>query len=282
MKNQIPEKAKQLLSNKEKLELIYKKHGYKFIVEKYKVSSSTVYSYLKKHNINVKPDKCKGIDLIGQKIGSWSVLELNYEYQKNGYAKRMWLCQCDCGNTKKLDVTKLRYSKTKKCQNCYHRRKCLVGTNVPLNGDSAKSGGFKVLEYLGKTKYKCVCTTCGKISYKIAEAIRKGAISCRCHSYFTNVKLNARERKFEFDLDEKYAWNLLNKQKHKCALSGKKIYFESLKNKNASLDRIDSNKGYTKDNVQWLHKDINYIKMDFDQDYFIELCSMVSKTTGDK
>lgn len=44
-----------------------------------------------------------------------------------------------------------------------------------------------------------------------------------------------------------------------------------------SLDRIDNNKGYEEDNVQFLHKNINYMKWTHNQDDFIELCRKVIK-----
>ena len=44
----------------------------------------------------------------------------------------------------------------------------------------------------------------------------------------------------------------------------------------ASLDRIDSCKGYTIDNVQWVHKWINVMKSDHSQDEFIALCRAVT------
>lgn len=49
------------------------------------------------------------------------------------------------------------------------------------------------------------------------------------------------------------------------------------KESNASIDRIDSNLGYVRNNIQWVLKDINKMKNDFDQSHFIELCSKVSK-----
>ena len=45
--------------------------------------------------------------------------------------------------------------------------------------------------------------------------------------------------------------------------------------KTASLDRIDSNLSYIKDNVQWIHKDLNRMKNEFSQDRFIEVCKAV-------
>ncbi len=45
----------------------------------------------------------------------------------------------------------------------------------------------------------------------------------------------------------------------------------------ASLDRIDSTKGYTLDNIQWIHKDLNKMKMNFANDYFIKTCKLVAE-----
>lgn len=64
----------------------------------------------------------------------------------------------------------------------------------------------------------------------------------------------------------KTAWNFEN-------LTGKKYNKLTV---TASLDRIDSNKGYNKENIQWVHKYINKMKMDFNQDYYIEMCRKVS------
>lgn len=47
--------------------------------------------------------------------------------------------------------------------------------------------------------------------------------------------------------------------------------------KTASLDRIDSSLGYIEGNVQWINKEINYMKMDLPQDKFIEWCEKIYK-----
>jgi peroxiredoxin family protein len=43
----------------------------------------------------------------------------------------------------------------------------------------------------------------------------------------------------------------------------------------ASLDRKDSSKGYTKDNIQWIHKDLQKMKMDMPEDKFINWCNLI-------
>ena len=58
------------------------------------------------------------------------------------------------------------------------------------------------------------------------------------------------------------------KQKRKCAITKVPIEIKGKKEKaviykSASLDRIDSNKGYVKTNVQWVMLGVNYMKMNF-------------------
>jgi hypothetical protein len=73
------------------------------------------------------------------------------------------------------------------------------------------------------------------------------------------------------------AWNLFLEQKGLCALTGQEICLGKRGKATASLDRIDPNKGYHLDNVQWVHKDINRMKNIFQQDYFIKVCKLVNQ-----
>ena len=84
-----------------------------------------------------------------------------------------------------------------------------------------------------------------------------------------------------FDITLDVMWSKLEKQNHKCALSGVQIEFGKMTSKiptTASLDRIDSNRGYTVDNIQWVHKWINKMKMHLDESQFIEWCCKVAAT----
>lgn len=54
------------------------------------------------------------------------------------------------------------------------------------------------------------------------------------------------------------AWKIYQAQNGKCALSGVPIDFKGVAT--ASLDRINSDLGYTKDNVWWVHKTVNRMK----------------------
>lgn len=101
---------------------------------------------------------------------------------------------------------------------------------------------------------------------------------------YTTIKLNAKDRNLDFDLDIEYLWNLFLEQDRKCSLSGLDIHLNSKcvekKFKTATLDRIDSNIGYIKGNVQWLHRDINKMKNNFPEKYFIKLCELIYKKNG--
>ena len=59
-----------------------------------------------------------------------------------------------------------------------------------------------------------------------------------------------------------------------CALTGWEIKTEG--SVTASLDRIDSSKGYSKDNIQWVHKLVNMCKNKYNQEDFICMCKAVS------
>jgi hypothetical protein len=45
----------------------------------------------------------------------------------------------------------------------------------------------------------------------------------------------------------------------------------------ASLDRIDSSKGYVKGNVQWTHKTVNIMKQAMSDEELIDWCKVIVK-----
>lgn len=95
-------------------------------------------------------------------------------------------------------------------------------------------------------------------------------------SWFYRVKRNAHLRNLDFCISIQDVWDIYLAQSKQCALSGIVLSFEDHTENIASLDRVDSSKGYIKNNVQLVHKDINRIKLDFDQTYFISLCTRIA------
>lgn len=98
--------------------------------------------------------------------------------------------------------------------------------------------------------------------------------------YWGSLVDRAKRRSHQLDITAEEAWQIYLVQDKKCALSGLPICFSSRYDPDtemtASIDRIDSNKGYTKDNVQWLHKLVNRMKMNLDEDVFIQFCRTIS------
>lgn len=94
---------------------------------------------------------------------------------------------------------------------------------------------------------------------------------------FSDIIYSAKKRNINFDLKIEYLWDLFVAQDKKCALSKVDIFmFRNRKHKStASLDRIDSTKGYEVGNVQWLHKDVNNMKGSLTQTQCIELCKNI-------
>lgn len=142
---------------------------------------------------------------------------------------------------------------------------------------------------------KCKCR-CERICFERADYIRKSkrqsCIKCtmelrgRKFSDFGNItaemlikiKKRAIEKKLEWNLTIEYLDKLFRKQKNKCALSNIKLCISKNHIEHtASLDRIDSLKGYIKGNVQWVHKRVNIMKGNMTQTDFIHICKLISK-----
>lgn len=154
----------------------------------------------------------------------------------------------------------LHRDKTYECNeyNAYWLCRCECGFEKPVNGSHLR---------LGKS------LSCRKCS----EQKHKGKLSSRI---WCRIKRSARIRGLELDLGSdaeacEFLYKLLyEEQKCICALSGLPIAIASTVkgdqqgDTTASVDRMDSSKGYIKSNVQWVHKWIN-------QDEFITFCEAV-------
>jgi hypothetical protein len=154
--------------------------------------------------------------------------------------------------------------------------------------------GFRVVSIEGTTHGKCCvrCVECGNEFITTPQKlISKHTKSCGCVAkgkrkgtdivsgdYFRIMKEGAKRRKLQFDITIEYISNLLKSQKFKCKLSGLDIttsYNRKVKEQTASLDRIDNSKGYIEGNVQWVHRDVNWMKQDFQEEYFFDLCKRI-------
>lgn len=165
-------------------------------------------------------------------------------------------------------------------------------------------GSLLIERYLGhkwyKPYYQARCD-CGDIKIVSGKSLySKRSLACqRClsrsksahHSWkgigeipgtlWNSYVRGAKERGLAFELTLGQGWDLFLKQGGKCALSGLDISFATKNSKacdtTASLDRIDSSKGYLFDNVQWVHKSLNYVKSNIANEVFVLMCNLVAK-----
>lgn len=89
----------------------------------------------------------------------------------------------------------------------------------------------------------------------------------------------AKHRKHICTLTYEEALHQWEIQEGKCALSGAPLQSEGNSPYTASLDRIDSSKGYTADNIQWICWIVNKMKMDWSQDEFLSWVQAIADNT---
>lgn len=155
---------------------------------------------------------------------------------KDKNSHAIFLCACDCGKTKEILVNSLINGNTKSC------------------GCTSRKRGKEHKSYCGY------------------EEIRA--------EYWGRVLRGARDRDIEVKITIQEAWDIFLKQNRRCALSGEILHFpytrKTSKYSTASFDRIDSNSIYEPNNVQWIHKDLNTMKMDFSEQEFFDWCKKIT------
>lgn len=180
-------------------------------------------------------------------------------------------------------------------------------TTIRKNFIGKKFGKSEVIDYLGRkgndTYWLCKCD-CGREFPSSSRCLQRTCDTPACweclirrgkrsHAWkgigkvgklvFTSYKLNAIDRGLEFELTLKYLADLFTRQRERCALTGRKLFFgknsKDWNGRNASLDRIDSSKGYIKGNVQWIDKQLNNIKSNIPNNKFIDICFEVVNFT---
>lgn len=149
------------------------------------------------------------------------------------------------------------------------------------------------------TFWECACSCGNRVEVTSNNLQGRITTSCGCRrvgktnprwsgyedisgSFLKNLQSNAAKRGLLFEVTWSYIWDLFIRQDRQCALSGVPLAFKgkTADETTASLDRVDSTKGYIEGNLQWVHKDINRLKMGYPQDYFLDLCTKVAVHSG--
>jgi len=181
------------------------------------------------------------LDLVGFTWKDFTVIKKLGSKTKGKQPAIYWLCECKCGSTREFSTAVVNRQQQRSC-GCY-----LHSVEFKINGPLWN--GY------------------GEIHGKWWNGFKKGAL----------------KRKHEFKISIEYAWELFLKQDRKCSLSGLPLVFSSTTRgfqhgeTTASIDRINNKIGYIESNIQWVHKDVNYMKQKYNQEYFIEICKFIAK-----
>lgn len=197
--------------------------------------------------------KLKNYDyLIGQKINDWTVISISPDrniYISKKTKKKLFRVmvnvECLCSFTTSVVLRDLITGKSKRCRKCHAVK--ISGTHLPhLRG--SENGRWKGVG-------------------EIPAAMVGRMVS------------SAKTRGHEITITPEYLNELWIKQGRRCALSGLPLIMPPSKVASiplidrprlASIDRIDSSKGYVLGNVQWICKVYNLMKRDLDEPLFFE------------
>ena len=185
----------------------------------------------------------KQLDLIGMRYSMLMVVEKLpskvYGDKSKYYKKRMWLCKCDCGNMTEANTGSLTCDKKKSCG-------CLTSTKSAENSI--------------KSRYKIVKQDAG---YR---------------SIYSSYKLNAKSRKFDFNIDFDYAVSIMKSDCHYCGIEPSNTYMKSYYNAIYNgIDRVDNTKGYEMDNIVSCCKMCNIAKNNNTEEYFLQWVKRLSE-----
>ena len=174
-------------------------------------------------------------------------------------AYRRVKCKCDCGNEKECDLYDIKRNRIKSCgcaRNTPELKELarIRAYNLQKKGILNRGGDYRTNKY-----------TCFKYILKCLNnknRINKGG----------NVSLE-------------YLEELWNKQNGLCAYTKIPLILPTHTNsqKNihkwnlASIDRIDSNKGYEKNNIQFVSRTINYAKNDMTHEDMIKFLHFIKE-----
>lgn len=106
----------------------------------------------------------------------------------------------------------------------------------------------------------------------LSEQMKKFIKNGLKQSRETHNKRTKKGREYAYDIDQEYIEKLYEEQGGVCAISGIEMACKTHDIYNLSIDRIDSSKGYTKENVHLVCAIINNMKNEYSMDEFMKEC----------
>ena len=100
-------------------------------------------------------------------------------------------------------------------------------------------------------------------------------LNFKLEQLFRSSKSRATNENIPFNIDKDFLFQLWNTQSGKCKWTNDLMTFESRKPNTVSLDRINSNKGYTKDNICLCTWEVNWTKRNLSIEQLKVICQKI-------
>lgn len=185
----------------------------------------------------------KPIQEIGKVYERWTITDIVSRLDAAGKPRYKAVAQCLCGVEKEVDLGSIRCGATRSC-GCLQRE--------------TRSGTRSV-------------------QFPPYEEISSGT--------WRHWVYNASKKGLSFLIKPNEVWDLYLLQDRRCAISGILIGFgisTDQKQTTASLDRLDNTNGYVLDNIQLVHKRINFMRHTMSVDEFVSWCHLVADNQPNK
>ena len=142
----------------------------------------------------------------------------------------------------------------------------------------------------GTPQWEVQCT-CGCLSFKdpgsLVNGVAQSCNNCYDRNYkgtksvpgavLSRLQYGADKRNIKVDITLDDLQEQWDEQDGLCAYTGIPLTVpRGRKVGDASVDRIDSSLGYIRSNIQWVHKRINSMKNDMDEEEFLFMCKLVT------
>lgn len=239
---------------------------------------------------------------INEKINNWTIISEPIIVK----GKRKRKLKCDCGHEVVFSESYINKSIfSKACRSCSQiNRRNKNGGRVYNVGDIIMNLEILKINSGSKISYEVKCLECSNIyntGHSILNRKSKGIGLGKCNNcyspdmkskkkhlmltknisltHYNKIQRQAELRGIKFDVTPQYLESIFNGV---CYFSGIEINIGTYSRSkgvsdlgNASLDRLDSNKGYIENNVVWVYKPINVMKHTLTKDGFIDLCEKI-------
>ena len=249
-----------------------------------------------KHNCKTLDDVKNAIYIkekfhVGDVYGKYTIISEKYTVEDTHYVVNV---RCECGKEDWKLLSDLKSGRVRGCASCMARtrsRKVKVG-------DQYKH--WKVIDGPISSKHQCLqwkvlcckcnsfvrwmqanelmdpnssfmCLKCSQAERGKKERLANGGTEYLSINKYHKWEKSAKRRNYEFSVSIEYLTELYLSQDKKCAITGE--YLPDLEK--ASLDRIDSTKGYVQGNLQWVTIQANLSKHIMSMENLYEFCKKV-------